>query len=221
MNAAVIVAAGSATRMGFDKMTAVVGGRSVLGWSLGAFEDCGRIDVCVLVCPAGRVDEFRAMARPYPKVAHVVAGGAERSASVLNGLRALEGAGIVAVHDGARPLVDGGIITAVVDAAIEHGAAAAAHPVGDSLRRVDGGGVLCGVVDRGGLMAMETPQAARHGDLVGALVEHGGGATDEVGALIAHGVRPFAVVHGKPNPKVTWPADLGVVEALLRVRDLP
>jgi 2-C-methyl-D-erythritol 4-phosphate cytidylyltransferase len=224
MNAAVIVAAGSATRMGFDKMTAMLAGRPVVGWSLAAFEASGRIDACVLVCAPGRVDEFRRLAHPFAKVVEVVEGGAERSASVLNGVEAAvrRGADLVAVHDGARPLVDEGIIGAVVDAAQEHGAAAAAHPVGDSLRR-GSGGWLSEAVEREGLMAMETPQAARGAELLAALKACGAGATDEVGALIRHGVHSRAVVHGRPNPKITWPGDLEVAAALLRARgvDLP
>jgi 2-C-methyl-D-erythritol 4-phosphate cytidylyltransferase len=208
--AAILVAAGSSARMGFDKLTAPLCGRSVLEWSLRAFQDCPAIDRAVLVCAPQRIAEFTALAAAYPKFRDIVAGGAERSASVLHGLQALASnpPDFVAVHDAARPLVDPALIQKVLAAAETHQAASAAHPVTDSLHRADAVGVLAETIPRANLFAMQTPQAARYDLLLAALEAHHAGATDEVSALIANGIHPVPVLHGEPNFKITFPSDL-------------
>lgn len=218
--AAVIVAAGSSRRMGFDKLMAPLAGRPVVDWSLGAAQGCGDIETIVLVCAEERIPEFTRMAGSFPKVLRVVAGGAERSASVLMGLEALAGMApdLVAVHDAARPLVSPALFSAVLEAAAKNGAAAAAHAVADSLHRTGACDALVETVSRENLFAMETPQAARFGLLLNAVGRHGAGATDEVGALIASGVHPVPVVHGGPNFKITVPGDLRVAGDFLRRR---
>jgi 2-C-methyl-D-erythritol 4-phosphate cytidylyltransferase len=208
--AAILVAAGSSARMGFDKLTAPLCGRSILEWSLRAFQDCPAIDRAVLVCAPQRVAEFTALAAAYPKFRDIVAGGAERSASVLHGLQALASnpPDFVAVHDAARPLVTPALIQKVLAAAEIHRAASAAHPVTDSLHRADATGALAETITRANLFAMQTPQVARHDLLLAALEAHHAGATDEVSALIANGINPVPVLHGEPNFKITFPSDL-------------
>jgi 2-C-methyl-D-erythritol 4-phosphate cytidylyltransferase len=129
---------------------------------------------------------------------------------VLYGLQALASnpPDFVAVHDAARPLVTLGLIEKVLAAAETHRAASAAHPVTDSLHRVDATGALAETIPRANLFAMQTPQAARHDLLLAALEAHHAGATDEVSALIANGIHPFPVLHGEPNFKITFPSDL-------------
>lgn len=215
--AAIVVAAGSSTRMGFDKMTALLAGKPLVCWSLQAVQDCPEISPAVLVCSPQRIEEFTALARPFPKFSRVVAGGIERSASVLNGLLALaeNPPGFVAVHDAARPLATHALFTQILAAAQNLGAASAAHPVADSLHRAGPDGLLCETLARQNLFAMETPQAARFPDLLSAIRAHGSGATDEVGALIAAGIHPVPVLHGAPNFKITHPPDLLVAEEIL------
>jgi 2-C-methyl-D-erythritol 4-phosphate cytidylyltransferase len=216
--AAILVAAGSSARMGFDKLTAPLCGRSVLEWSLRAFQDCPAIDRAVLVCPTQRIAEFTALAAAFPKFREIVAGGAERSASVLQGLQALalNPPDFVAVHDAARPLVTPALIEKVLAAAEVHCAASAAHPVTDSLHRADSTGALAETIPRANLFAMETPQAARHDLLLAALEGHHAGATDEVSALIANGIHPIPVLHGEPNFKITFPSDLALAGFFLQ-----
>ena len=208
--AAILVAAGSSARMGFDKLTAPLHGRSVLEWSLRAFQECPAIDLAVLVCAPQRIAEFTELAAAFPKFRDIVAGGAERSASVLHGLQALASnpPAFVAVHDAARPLVTPALIQKVLAAAEAHHAASAAHPVTDSLHRADAGGALTETIPRTNLFAMQTPQIARHDLLLAALEAHHAGATDEVSALIANGIHPVPVLHGEPNFKITFPSDL-------------
>jgi 2-C-methyl-D-erythritol 4-phosphate cytidylyltransferase len=216
--AAILVAAGSSARMGFDKLMAPLCGRSVLEWSLRAFQDCLAIDRAVLVCAPQRIGEFSALVAAFPKFRDIVAGGAERSASVLHGLQALtsDPPDFVAVHDAARPLVTPALIQKVVTAAESHRAASAAHPVTDSLHRADAIGGLTETIPRANLFAMETPQAARHDLLLAALEAHHLGATDEVSALIANGIHPVPVLHEELNFKITFPRDLVLAEFFLQ-----
>jgi 2-C-methyl-D-erythritol 4-phosphate cytidylyltransferase len=215
--AGLVVAAGSSSRMGFDKMTAPLQGRPVVEWSLRAFQQCSEITHGVLVCAPDRIAEFQKLAAPYPKFQHIVAGGSERSASVLNGLRALApfAPGYVAVHDAARPLVTPALITHILAAARIHQAASAAQRVSDTLHRGDAQGVLLETVPREGVFAMQTPQAAGFDILLAALQAHQAGSTDEVSALIASGIHPVAILNDQPNFKITYPQDLALAEALL------
>ena len=218
--AAILVAAGSSTRMGFDKLTVPLAGKPLLVWSLQAVQDCPEISTAVLVCAAQRTEEFTAFAQSFPKISRIVAGGAERSASVLNGLLALASnpPDLVAVHDAARPLATPALFTQILAAAEQHRAASAAHPIADSLHRAKADGLLQESISRQNLFAMETPQAAHFSDLLSAIQAHGPGATDEVGALIAAGIHPAPVLHGAPNFKITHPADLPVAEEILKTR---
>ena len=216
--AAIIVAAGSSARMGFDKLTAPLCGRSVLECSLRAFQDCSAINRAVLVCAPQRIAEFTELAAAFPKFRDIVAGGAERSASVLHGLQALASnpPDFVAVHDAARPLVTPSLIEKILAAAEIHRAASASHPVTDSLHRADAAGALVETIPRANLFAMETPQAARYDLLLAAMEAHHAGATDEVSALIANGIHPFPVLHGEPNFKITFPSDLTLAGFFLK-----
>lgn len=218
--AAIVVAAGSSSRMGFDKPTAPLAGRPLLHWSLAAIQDSADISAAILVAAPNRLDEFTELAKPFPKIHRVVSGGSERSASVLNGLLALSEnpPALVAVHDAARPLATASLFSQILAAAAKHRAASAAHAVADSLHRADADGLLDTTVSRANLFAMETPQAACFLDLLSAVQTHGASATDEVGVLIAAGIHPFPVVHGAPNFKITHPSDLPVAEEILKSR---
>ncbi len=220
---AVIVAAGAGRRMGFDKVIAPLAGRPVLSWSLAAFQECPDITMGVVVCAPGRVEEFLRLTANYPKFSLVVAGGAERSDSVRNGLDALAPMApeIVAVHDAARPLVTPSLISAVVRAAVECRAAVAAEQVADTLHRAVGAGTLIETVPRDNLWSVQTPQAAGYSLLRTALREAKAAnrrVTDEVSALLAHGVQPHAVTHNGLNFKVTWPRDLQLAAAVIADR---
>ena len=222
--AAIIVAAGSSTRMGFDKPTANLAGKPLLHWSLQSIQDCADISTALLVAAPHRLAEFTELAKPFPKIQLVIPGGFERSASVLNGLLALEKTNppdLVAVHDAARPLATSTLFSKILEAAKTHRAASAAHPVADTLHRANSEGRLYDTLSRHNLFAMETPQAARFADLLAALRAHAGGATDEVGALIAAGIHPVPVLHGDPNFKITHPSDLPVAEEILKTRQRP
>ena len=174
---AVLVAAGSSTRMGFDKLSFDLGGETVLHRSIRAFAQCPQITELVLV--AGKNREFVAQqAADCSKPVQIVVGGATRAESAKNGVLAAHGE-LVAVHDAARPFVSAVVITAALEAAARCGAAAPAVPVKDTIKaaaRGDGKTVPpdCAVhatPDRSTLYAVQTPQCFDRAAYLAALEE--------------------------------------------------
>lgn len=222
--AAVIVASGSSRRMGFDKLAAPLAGRPVLRRSVEVFLAMPEFETVIVVCPPERFDAL--LADLSPRLIRVD-GGAERHDSVAAGLARLpDDCQFVAVHDGARPLVDPAAIRACLEAAREHQAAALAKPVTDTLKRGDERGMSAGSVPRDGLWHMETPQIFKSSlllDAYSAVRTRGLLVTDEVSALESLGRTTRLVAHDSPNPKITRPADLRIAAALLRddACDLP
>jgi 2-C-methyl-D-erythritol 4-phosphate cytidylyltransferase / 2-C-methyl-D-erythritol 2,4-cyclodiphosphate synthase len=227
---AILVAAGRSSRMGSDKLWADLWGRPTWRWSLDALlATPGMLRVAVAV-GADAVDRFAA---GLPAGAEdrclVVPGGDVRADSVIAGLWALTGAGhddetLVLVHDAARPAVTPSLVEAVAMAAAAGSAAVIPIvPVTDSLKRVRNDRVVA-PVEREEVVAAQTPQAARLGDLRAAIEEaHAWGRpiTDDAGALAAAGV-PVHVVPGDPvNRKLTEPSDLLAMRALLAARAAP
>lgn len=215
MVSAIIVAAGSSRRMGFDKLFAPLASQPVIAHSLRAFLDHPLIEEVVLVSSAGNREKLSALSNQV----RVVDGGPDRCDSVWNGLSGVSSAcQIVAIHDGARPLIHADSITRGIQAAQEHGAAALARPVTDTVKRADQSGRVVGSVDRTGLWAMETPQCFRLELLRAAWeeVRHRGIVfTDEVSILEEAGEPVFLVENPYPNPKITFPRDLELAEKLL------
>ncbi len=214
--------------MGFDKLAAPLAGRSVLRRAVDAFQGCPRIDRIVVVASAGgRIDEVREWISTggIEKLDTVVEGGVERQDSVWNGLMAVAARGVgdggepvvVAVHDGARPLVSPEAIARVVDMAAERGAASLARPITETVKRTDESGVVRQSVERGNLWAMETPQAFRLGLLMRAyrkIRAEGRVVTDEVSAVQALGEPVWLVEARAPNPKITFAEDLAYAETI-------
>lgn len=227
MLSAIIVAAGSSQRMGFDKLFADLAGRPVVAWSVAAFQACPEVDGILLVTRPDKQDEFRALAdrEGWTKLRAILPGGAQRHFSVWNGLLALaaEGAGEghVAVHDGARPLVTPDMISRCLALARETGAACCAAPVSDTLKRADEQRRIVGGVDRTGLWAMQTPQIFSLPTLVRAYREviaanlH---VTDETSALERLGEPVSLLNSGDFNLKITYPQDLELARHLLALR---
>lgn len=217
MFCAVIVAAGSSRRAGFDKLAAPLAGVPVLRRSVDAFVAAGAAAV-VVVCPLSRWEETGLAAADFAVPVSRVDGGAERQDSVAAGLAALPaGTRMVAVHDGARPLITPGGIAACLAAAEQTGAATCAHPVVDTLKRADAQGrSLPEKVSRDGLWGMETPQIFRLELLLRAyeyVKAHGLVVTDEVSAVEALGVST-QLVQGGANMKITLPGDLELAELI-------
>lgn len=221
MTSAIIVAAGSGTRMGFDKLLASLGGVPVILHTLRAFQACPEVDEIVVVASPDRQEVIQRLADDagLTKLRAFVPGGAERHLSVWAGIQAVAAeSDYVAVHDGARPLIHPAQISRCLAKARETGAAASARPVSETLKRVDEAGRVCGSVDRSGLWIMETPQVFARPLLVQAyeaVLREGVLVTDEVSALERLGHPVWLVDNPTPNPKITWPPDLAVAERLL------
>ena len=174
---AVLVAAGSSTRMGFDKLSFDLGGETVLHRSIRAFERCP--DVTEIVLVAGKNRAFvEQQAADCAKPVRIVPGGATRAESAKNGVLAAAGE-IVAVHDAARPFVSQAVIAAALAAAARCGAAAPAVPVKDTIKlaaRGDGKTVpdnclVKNTPDRSTLYAVQTPQCFERAAYLAALEE--------------------------------------------------
>lgn len=227
--AAVIVAAGRGRRLGakLNKVFLPLAGRPLLWWTLRAFEACQEVREVVLVVGAGEERKARELVRAanFGKVGAVCAGGASRGESVRAGLACLpDHAELVAVHDGARPLVTPALIGACVEAAARHGAALPALPVTDTLKHAAPDGTLAATVERAGLYTVQTPQVFRRALLTQAYERaraDGVEGTDDASLVerIGHPVHP---VPGDPdNLKVTVADDLPRAAALLERRYPP
>jgi 2-C-methyl-D-erythritol 4-phosphate cytidylyltransferase len=224
MLSAIIVAAGSSQRMGFDKLLALLGDKPVLAHTLGAFEKTDCVNEIILVGQAERVRDLEELVRrnEFQKVRAVVPGGRHRQDSVRAGLEWLAPeARYVAVHDAARPLVMAQQIERVFAIAREHGAAALAEPVTDTLKRADADRVVTGGVNREGLFAMQTPQVFSRDLLLSAyagVAEKNLSITDEVSAVEHLGAKVVLVPNDEFNFKITYPRDLRLAESVLSRR---
>ena len=222
MNAAILVAAGKGVRMGADKLWLEIAGRPVVAHTWKNFNDAKCVDEIILVVRDGTQKNFLELAAKFhfQKPFRIVAGGAERQDSVWNGLEALSPkTEIVAIHDAARPCVTEELIAATIKAARETGAAVAAQAVTDTVKESGDGKTILRTLDRSKLWSVQTPQtfrveiirraisAARQKNLV---------FTDDTAACELIG-QPVQLVPGAtPNPKVTVPGDLPLIESLLK-----
>lgn len=220
---AIIPAGGSGQRMGLGapKQFMTLAGLPLLIHTLRAFCDTSAVGAIVVAVPANEISRTETLIRQHGigKVHAVVAGGATRQESVRRGLAAVpEDCDLVAVHDAARPLVTPALIESCLAAAERHGAAIAAVPVKDTLKREAPGQLIAATVARDELWQAQTPQVARRELLEAAYAaaerDHFV-ATDEA-SLLEHLGCPVALVPGaETNLKITRPEDRTIAEALL------
>ena len=218
---AIIVGAGRGERMGgVDKVFVPLGGRPLLTYSLDAFQDSPLIDRIALVLGSANIDSGRALvaAGRWGKVGAIILGGARRQDSVRAGVAALDGCELVAVHDAARPFLTADLIARGIAAARTHGAAIAAMPVKETIKRVSADGLIAHTPPRDELWAAQTPQIVGRDALARAFAQldaDGRTVTDEAAAIEAGG-EPVAVFRGAyTNIKVTTPEDLLLATAIL------
>lgn len=216
---AVIVAAGTASRMGgIDKVMAELGGEPMIVRTVRAFQEAIAIQEIVIVTRPDLIGPIRGLCAGFDKVTAVVSGGDSRQASVQLGLAALSGkCRLAAIQDGARPLVSQAVIDRTVRAAHTYSAAAPAIPVKDTIKVVKGG-VVDHTPDRATLRAIQTPQVFDFDLLRGALKKaqlEELAVTDDCSAVELMGMSVKIVEGDERNIKVTTPLDLAIAKLLL------
>lgn len=226
---ALIVAAGSSTRMGGGPETRkpflVLAGRTVIEHACAAFDRVAAVHEIVLVGHADDLERLRALAASSSalrKVRAVVPGGEQRTDSVRAGLRACAAESeLIAVHDAARPLVTREVVERALAVAAREGAALVAVPVVDTVKTSGDGIRAEATLDRSLLWAAQTPQVFRRAllaDLLERAAREGFRPTDEA-ALHERYVGPIPISRGAiGNGKLTTPEDLAVFSALLELR---
>jgi 2-C-methyl-D-erythritol 4-phosphate cytidylyltransferase / 2-C-methyl-D-erythritol 2,4-cyclodiphosphate synthase len=210
---AIIAAAGAGRRLGgaVPKQLLEIGGRSILQLSVEAFLSHDRVTEVIVVLPGSLAEAPPAWLASAGARVRVVEGGTRRQDSVANAFDRVEArTDVVLVHDAARPFVTPDLISRSIDAAVAHGAAIVAVAVADTVKRVDGSGVVAETLPREAIYLAQTPQAFRRavlGDAV-ALGRTGVAATDE--AMLAEKAgHPVHVIPGDAaNVKITTAADL-------------
>lgn len=221
---AVIPAAGSSTRMGSgNKLMLEIQGIPVLARTIDAFQKNRLIDEIILVCREQDMMEYRALIREYAldKVSLIIRGGNTRTESVLAGVRAAEKADVVAIHDGARPLINDCMITETVEAAMADGAAAPVVPIKDSVKRLENGKIVADV-PRAQIAAVQTPQCFERSMILKALeraIDENLPLTDDCSAVEVLGINCTATEGSYKNLKITTPEDIAVAEALLEMEE--
>ena len=216
---AVIVAAGSASRMGgIDKVMAPLGGEPMVVRTVRQFQNCDAIREIVIVTRADLLIPISDLCHGFDKVKAVVVGGNSRDESVWQGLNALsDQVKLVAVQDGARPFADWQLIDRVVRCANSYGAAAPAISVKDTIKIVKGG-IVASTPNRSELQAVQTPQVFDFDLLRGALQKakaDGAAITDDCSAVERLGMSVRIVAGDEKNIKITTPLDLKIAELLL------
>ena len=207
-----ILAAGSSSRAGADKVSLELGGHAVLLWSIAAAEASGAFDAIVVVARGERVP---AIARLVGPRARVVSGGATRTASSWAGLDALAGLDVIAIHDAARPFASPSLFAKVVSCATEFGSGVPGLAIAETVRRADADGRAIEEVDRNGLWTAQTPQAFQR-----ALLERARSAagertfSDDAAAVIALDLDVRLVPGERRNFKLTSTEDLAYAREL-------
>lgn len=225
MITAIIVAAGSSRRMGFDKLFAPLAGKPVVAHSIAAFEKSGDIDQIILVAREERIKELEQLVKKekFRKVGKIVPGGAERHISVWKGLQAVSAeTAYVVIHDGARPLVTPALIKKCVALAHTEGAVSCSAPIPDTVKRASTDQVVTESVERSGLWAMQTPQVFNSGLILqayAALIAKNEQVTDEVSAVQKMGKKIALLRNDDWNLKITFPRDLEMAEHILALRE--
>lgn len=218
---AIVVAAGSGTRMGGagNKVLLPLAGMPVLAHSVYAFVD--EVDGIIIVTRAVDVEAVTSLALP----ATVIIGGGTRQESVYRGLCALpDDADIVLVHDAARPFVGRDVIRRCIEGAREKGNAVAAVPVKDTIKEVDSEVDVVRTPERDMLMAAQTPQAFKTGQLrqaIETLQAQGKTASDDAGAIEATGGKVHLVLGDYRNNKLTTPEDMVMAKYLMGDMPVP
>lgn len=221
---AVIVSAGNSTRMcGVNKQFLEIGGVPVIVHSITAFQKSSIIDELVIVTRESDIEEVAKLVEKYDfyKVSNIVAGGETRQLSVYNGvISTSKNTDIVAIHDGARPLVSDKVIIETIKTAAEFGAAATGVKVKDTVKVVDDNDNIIDTPDRTYMRFIQTPQVFNKKLYLDAVnfVENSKDFTDDCMLIEAYGKTVKFVDGDYENIKITTPEDIELAENYLKRR---
>ena len=227
-NYAIILAAGRGTRMNqnINKMFLSLKDKPLIAHTLEAFYSLDEIKGIVLVVSPGEEDMMRERVLdvyPPKKPIKIVQGGEERQHSVYNGLKALPSdAQLVAIHDGARPLITPQVIERSFEVAEKWGAAVAGMPVKDTIKVVDSRGRVKETPDRSYLWLVQTPQTFTYSLIMEAhqkAWQDNFLATDDSTLVERLGGDVYMIGGGYENLKVTTPEDIAIAEEILTTRE--
>lgn len=219
----VIVCAGNSTRMGgVNKILLPLGERLVIGVTMQAFQQCESVSEIVIVAREDDIPAIQAEAEAagITKLAACTTGGSTRQESVINGIRRIsKEAELVAVHDGARPLVKPEHIERVIKDASVFGGATLGVPVKDTIKTVDDG-LITDTPPRSSLYITQTPQIFKrrlYFEGIDFALEHGLDFTDDCQLVEAIGGKVYMTVGDYTNIKITTPEDIRIAEVLLEL----
>ena len=227
-NFAIILAAGRGTRMNqtINKMYLPLKGKPIIAHTLEAFYSLDIVQGITLVVSPGEEELMREKVLdiyPPKKPIKLVQGGAERQHSVYNGLKELPSdTQLVAIHDGARPLITPQVIERSFEVAKRWGAAVAGMPVKDTIKMVDSNGRVKDTPDRSYLWLVQTPQTFRYSLIMEAhkrAIEDNFLATDDSALVERLGKEVYMIEGGYENLKVTTPEDIAIAEEILTTRE--
>jgi len=227
-NFAIILAAGRGTRMNqtINKMYLPLKGKPIIAHTLEAFYSLDIVQGITLVVSPGEEELMREKVLdiyPPKKPIKLVQGGAERQHSVYNGLKELPSdTQLVAIHDGARPLITPQVIERSFEVAKRWGAAVAGMPVKDTIKVVDSNGRVKDTPDRSYLWLVQTPQTFRYSLIMEAhkrAIEDNFLATDDSALVERLGKEVYMIEGGYENLKVTTPEDIAIAEEILTTRE--
>lgn len=226
---ALIPAAGRGMRMGKaeNKLFLQTGGKPILLRTLEAFQHHPRVtDICLVTNPCEQ-DLILEMIRAHAldKVTVLAYGGKTRGASVMNGLKQLQAAGLeagatVMVHDGARCFVGAEVIERAINATRQYGAVVTALPARDTIKCVDDSSRVTDTPNRAQLRQVQTPQSFRFEPLLHAYEQFGTDLTDDAAVMEQAGYAVHVIPGSDFNIKVTTPVDLLIAEALVTYLEL-
>lgn len=222
-SAGIITAAGSGTRMGnVSKQLLDLCGKPCIVYSLLAFQNCGDIDEIVLVAKKDEIERMRSLCREYgiTKLTSIVVGGDTRQASVEAGFAAASSkCELIAIHDGARPLIRSSDISCLLKFARRYGAASAAMKMTDTVKRINDKGMIAETLERDSLYTVQTPQVFK-ADLyrisIAIAQKSGFQVTDDCSLAEHAGFQVYPVDLGHFNGKITHPQDLDLVCSALQ-----
>jgi len=216
----IIVAAGESRRMGIDKTFMPIGNKPLLAWSVDACQRCSAIDRIVLVLNRKNIDQGKKLAKDqsWSKVAAICPGGQRRQDSVDEGLRKLHGCRWVLIHDGSRPFLTDALIRDGLAEAQETGAAIAAVPVKDTIKRARTDMIVESTLERQLLWAVQTPQVFRSDIITEAYSTITDDVTDDASLVEKLGIRVKIYMGSYNNIKVTTSEDAAMAESLAAER---